>query len=110
MGVGTRTPCTLTLDPPLNIMVMALPSSPNLPESISTMRYSNCTMTRSEINQTTSSRFLSLKSSARGTQLILCKLGKETRREWGEARSFAARRLLLDRSKKRKENAKSGLV
>ena len=26
--------------------------------------------------------FLFLKSSARGTQLILCKLGKETRREW----------------------------
>ena len=26
-----------------------------------------------------------LKSSARGPQLILCKLGKETRREWGEA-------------------------
>ena len=31
------------------------------------------------------SRFLFLKSSACGTLLILCKLGKETRREWGEA-------------------------
>ena len=32
-------------------------------------------------HQTTSSRFLFLKSSACGTLLILCKLGKETRRE-----------------------------
>ena len=36
-------------------------------------------------DQTTSSQFLFLISSARGTQLILCKLGKEARREWGEA-------------------------
>ena len=31
------------------------------------------------LDQTTSSQFLFLKSSARGTQLILCKLGTETR-------------------------------
>ena len=66
-----------------------------------------------------------LKSSARGTQLILSKLGKETSREWGEAgknpsllsfsfffppalfaaRGFAARRLLLDSSANKRKAA-----
>ena len=35
--------------------------------------------------QTVSSRSLFLKSSGGRTQLISCKLGKEMRREWGEA-------------------------
>ena len=45
-----------------------------------TKRLMSRTMAVHERYQTTSSRFLFLKSSARGTQNMLCKLGKETSR------------------------------